>query len=198
MGITRVGILPHSDRASRKRFHSPAGESSPDKLNLPLRTCGFGGHLSPHARRRGWSAGRDINPALPASRVANSLSDKATQPWSRPAKNSCIPPPAEETGILAVLLETLPSGPRMWSESSVVTPNCRSFGGSCLSSLWAAITQSREGLWCFLLSRPLIAVSGIDDRLHRRWTRPGQTLQGRVNHRAREPPKVLLKLPPNE
>jgi hypothetical protein len=127
-----------------------------------------------------------------------SLSDKATQPWSRPAKNSCIPPPAQETGILAVLLEIFPSGPRMWSESSVATTNCRSFGGSCLSSLWAAITQSREGLWCFLLSRPLIAVSGIDDRLHRRWTRPGQTLRGRVNRRAREPPKVLLKPPPNE
>src|SRR6266478_2080418 len=40
-------------------------------------------------------------------------------------------------------------------------------------------------------------VSGIDDRLHRRWTRPGQTLRGRVNHRAREPPKALLKAPVN-
>src|SRR5262245_43465625 len=33
-------------------------------------------------------------------------------------------------------------------------------------------------------------VSGIDDPLHRRWTQPGQTLRGRVNHRTREP---LLK-----
>src|SRR5262249_25107996 len=33
-------------------------------------------------------------------------------------------------------------------------------------------------------------VSGIDDRLHRLWTQPGQTLRGRVNHRTREP---LLK-----
>src|SRR5262245_2579885 len=33
-------------------------------------------------------------------------------------------------------------------------------------------------------------VSGIDDRLHRLWTRPGQTLRGRVNHPTREP---LLK-----
>src|SRR5437870_12279008 len=32
--------------------------------------------------------------------------------------------------------------------------------------------------------------SGIDDRLHGLWTRPGQTLRGRVNHRAREPPKT--------
>src|SRR5436305_1060081 len=35
-------------------------------------------------------------------------------------------------------------------------------------------------------------VSGIDDRLHGLWTRPGQTLRARVNHRAREPPKVVL------
>src|SRR5262249_2166316 len=33
-------------------------------------------------------------------------------------------------------------------------------------------------------------VSGIDDRLHRLWTQPGQTLRGRVNHPTREP---LLK-----
>src|SRR5216684_4133041 len=37
-------------------------------------------------------------------------------------------------------------------------------------------------------------VSAIDDRLHGLWTRPGQTLRGRVNHRAREPPEVLLEL----
>src|SRR5947207_15252291 len=30
-------------------------------------------------------------------------------------------------------------------------------------------------------------VSGIDDRLHRLRTQPGQTLRGRVNHRTREP-----------
>src|SRR5579864_8111855 len=36
-------------------------------------------------------------------------------------------------------------------------------------------------------------VSGIDDQLHRRWTRPGQTLRARVNHRARDPPKVTPK-----
>src|SRR6184192_3241444 len=35
--------------------------------------------------------------------------------------------------------------------------------------------------------------SGIDDRLHGLWTRPGQTLRGRVNHRAREPPKSIPK-----
>src|SRR6476660_8527964 len=34
-------------------------------------------------------------------------------------------------------------------------------------------------------------VSGIDDRLHRLRTQPGQTLRGRVNHRTREP--LLLK-----
>src|SRR6266851_4759383 len=39
-------------------------------------------------------------------------------------------------------------------------------------------------------------VSGIDDRLHRQWIRPGQTLRARVNRRAREPPKVLLNLLP--
>src|SRR5262245_38436763 len=33
-------------------------------------------------------------------------------------------------------------------------------------------------------------VSGIDDRLHRLWSQPGQTLRGRANHRTREP---LLK-----
>src|SRR5215468_2648154 len=37
-------------------------------------------------------------------------------------------------------------------------------------------------------------VSGIDDRLHRLWTQPGQTLRGRVNHRTREP---LLKYSQN-
>src|SRR6476659_5487087 len=36
-------------------------------------------------------------------------------------------------------------------------------------------------------------VSGIDDRLHGLWTRPGQTLRGRANHRAREPPKSTPK-----
>src|SRR5438309_6441751 len=35
--------------------------------------------------------------------------------------------------------------------------------------------------------------SGTDDWLHRLWTRPGQTLRGRVNHRAREPPKSTPK-----
>src|SRR5437868_6834271 len=30
-------------------------------------------------------------------------------------------------------------------------------------------------------------VSGIDDRLHRLRTQPGQTLRGRVSHRTREP-----------
>src|SRR5438874_2053157 len=35
--------------------------------------------------------------------------------------------------------------------------------------------------------------SGVDDRLHGLWTRPGQTLRGRVNHRAREPPKSIPK-----
>src|SRR5215467_6716101 len=39
-------------------------------------------------------------------------------------------------------------------------------------------------------------VSGIVDRLHRLWNRPGQTLRGRVNHRARESPKVLLNFLP--
>src|SRR5947199_9853201 len=39
-------------------------------------------------------------------------------------------------------------------------------------------------------------VSGINDRLYRLWTRPGQTLRGRVNHRTREPPKKLLNLLP--
>src|SRR5262245_53960035 len=30
-------------------------------------------------------------------------------------------------------------------------------------------------------------VSGRDDRRHRLWTRPGQTLRGRVDHRTSEP-----------
>src|SRR5215470_2165637 len=38
-------------------------------------------------------------------------------------------------------------------------------------------------------------VSGIDDRLHRPWTLPGQTLRARVNRRAREPPKALRAIP---
>src|SRR5436190_22067162 len=38
-------------------------------------------------------------------------------------------------------------------------------------------------------------VFGIDDWLHRRQTQRGQTLRGRVNHRASEPPQVLLRPP---
>ena len=38
-------------------------------------------------------------------------------------------------------------------------------------------------------------VSGINDGLRQLWIRPGQTERGRVNHRAREPPKLLLTLP---